>query len=187
MCSEVRVDKRNKGDLLLSFLLSHFCYGWFWFGFREGMLGAYCWLWWLLLAGGWATFLGSPQTGLKSWLGWHILEQCGPNLGTWSTGGNWDPSYLKCLPGYLWTLGHSVPGLDLWSPCHDWQIHCGLRWSVPGQFNHCGSWGIQEYCCPSVLSHGLSVWGYLEYWWGCCPVLLWSGQPSTWLSDDLTL
>ena len=58
--------------------------------------------------------LGSPWTGLKSWLGWHIPKPCGPSLGTWNTEGNWCPSYLKCLPGYLWTLGH-FPGFDLWS------------------------------------------------------------------------
>ena len=51
--------------------------------------------------------LSSPQTGLKSWLGWHILEPCGPNLGT-----NWGPCYSKCLTGHPWILGHSVPGLQ---------------------------------------------------------------------------
>ena len=44
---------------------------------------------------------GSPQTGLKPLLGWHISEPCGPNLGTWSTRGNCCSSYLKCLPGYI--------------------------------------------------------------------------------------
>ena len=151
------------------------------------MLGAHYWLLWLVLVGGWATFPQFPWTGLKSWLGWHIPKPCSPNLGTWSAEGCWDPSYLKCLPGYLWTLGNSVPGLDLWSLYHGWQICCGLRWSVPCQFGHCGSWSDQECFCPSILSHDLSVLGYLGHWQGCCPVLLWSGQPSTWLSDSQAL
>ena len=37
--------------------------------------------------------LSSHQSGLKSLLGWHIPELCGPNLGTWNTGGNWGPSF----------------------------------------------------------------------------------------------
>ena len=142
---------------------------------------------WLVLVGVGPHSLGSPQTGLKSSLGWHIPNPCGPNLGTLSTGGSWDPSYLECIPGYLWTLGHSVPGLDLWSLYHHLQIQCRLRWSIPGQLDHFGSWGNREFSCPSILSHSLSVWGYMGHWQGCCPVVLWSGQPSTWLFDSPTL
>ena len=103
-------------------------------------------------SGGLAAFPQFPQTGLKSLLGWHIPQPCGPNLGICSTGGNWGPSYLKCLPGYLWTLGHSVPGLDFWSMCPDPQICCGQRQPVPGQFGHCDCWGNQECSCQSILS-----------------------------------
>ena len=168
MSSGVRVEKRNKGNLWLSFLLGYFHCGWFWFRVREGMLGAYCWLLCLVLVGVGPHSLSSPWTGLKSLLGWHNAEPCGPNLGTWSTGWSWGPSYFNCFPGYPWTLGHCVPGLDLWSLCCDWQTCCGLRQSVPGQFNHCESWGDQECSCPPVLSHGLPVWGYL----GVLPGLL---------------
>ena len=133
-------------------------------GVREGMLGAYYWLLWIVLVGIGAQSLGSPWTGLKFLLGWCIHKPCGPIPGTWSIGGNWGPSYLKCFPGYLCTLGNSVPGLDLWSLCHDQQICCKLRQSVPGQFDHCGSWCDQERSfpvCPSPPMASLcgAIWG----------------------------
>ena len=111
MSDGVRIKNRYGGDLWSSFLLCHFEHGQFWFVVRQGMLGAYCWLLWLVPVGvgGCTAFPWFPQTGLKSLLGWYIPKPCGPNLGTWSTGGKWCPSYLRCLPRYLWTLGH-FPG-----------------------------------------------------------------------------
>ena len=41
--------------------------------------------------------------------------------------------------------------------------------------------------CPSFLSNSLCVWGYFELCWGSCPVLLWSGPLSAWLSGFPTL
>ena len=45
----------------MSFLLSHFQCGPFWFGVREGMLGIYCWLLWLVPVGVEPHSLGSPN------------------------------------------------------------------------------------------------------------------------------
>ena len=51
-----------------------------WSRVREGMLGAYCWLLLLVPVGGGPHPLGSPQTGLKLWLGWDIPKPNGPAL-----------------------------------------------------------------------------------------------------------
>ena len=80
MSDGVRVEKRDRGDLWLSFLLSHFQYSQFWFGMREGMLGAQCWLLQLVLAGGWAAFPQFTQTGLMTWWGGTFLNHMAPTL-----------------------------------------------------------------------------------------------------------
>ena len=72
MSNGVKIEEWDRSDLWSSFLVYHFEYGRFWFGVREGMLGAYCWLLWLVLVGVGPHTLGTPQTGLKSLLGWHI-------------------------------------------------------------------------------------------------------------------
>ena len=64
-----RAKKRNTVNLWSSFLLSHFQYGQVWFGVREGMLGAYCWLLWLVLVGGWAAFPQFPLDWFKVFAG----------------------------------------------------------------------------------------------------------------------
>ena len=47
------------------FFCIHIEYGQFWFGVREGPMGAYCWLLWLVPVGAWATFLWFPLDWFK--------------------------------------------------------------------------------------------------------------------------
>ena len=137
----------------------------------------------LLLAaagGGWAPFLGSPQSGLTTWLGWHTPEPCGPNLDIWNTGVNWGPSVWNTT---LTILGSFAIPLVLTCGPSSATSRYAVGWGgpVPDQFGHYGNLGNLKYFCLSIISHGLCVWDYLMCCWGCDPALLLSGQPSAWL------
>ena len=75
----VRVKERDRGNLWPSHPLGYFHGCQFWFGVREGMLGAYCWLLQLVSAGGWATFPWFPLDWFKVLAGlghsWTIWPQ----------------------------------------------------------------------------------------------------------------
>ena len=96
----VRVKERDWGDFCLTHLLGCFHSCQFWSRVREGMLGEYCWLLWLVLAGGWATFLQFPMDWLKVLPGvghsWAIWPQPW-HLKHWES---WGPFCWLCLLAY---------------------------------------------------------------------------------------
>ena len=185
MSSGVMV-KKGMGDLWLSFLLSHFQYGQFWCRVREGMLEAYCWLLQQVPVGGWAAFPQFPLTGLKSLLGWHIPKPCGLNLGTEALEG------ARILPFWSAFLAIFLP-LGILSLALTWGTctMAGRHTVGEGSLSQASSTIVGAGATRSVLvclssptaSLSGAIWGTME---GCCPVLLWSGQPSTWLSDSPT-
>ena len=78
----VRVKERDLGNFWPSCPLGHFHRHQFWSGVREGMLGAYCWLLSLALAGGWAAFPQFPLDGFKVLPEVGIPKPYGPSPGT---------------------------------------------------------------------------------------------------------
>ena len=94
----------------------------------------------LAVAGGvWAAFPQFPPDGFKVFVGMAHSQAMWPQP--------WHQKHWRELGYFLFEVppwlsldhGHFVPGLDFWSLYHGWQIHCRLRWSVPGQFDHCGA------------------------------------------------
>ena len=61
----VRVEERDRGNPWPSLPLSHFYCSQFWFGVRDEILEAYCWLLQLVLVGSWAAFLWFPPDLFK--------------------------------------------------------------------------------------------------------------------------
>ena len=102
MSNGVRVEKRNRGNLWSSFLLSCFHCGQFWFGISEEMLGACCWLLCLVLAGGWATFSWFSPDWFKDFAGVTHSQAMWPQP--------WHLKHWRELGSFLF----EVPSLD---PC----------------------------------------------------------------------
>ena len=120
--------------------------GQFWIRVREGMLQVY-WLW---VVGGLTTFPQFPPSlfngfarvahSLAIWpQPWH-LKHCRA-LGSFACFGN-----CPMAPVSTWVLPllwEAVATLTCSRRAASW------RCSDPGQSDHCGSWGRQEYSCPS--------------------------------------
>ena len=79
------------------------------------------------------------------------------------------PLHFGHCPGHLLMLGYFPYFVKQWLPYLQ-QKSCEWGHFGPGQSDHCGSWGGQEYSCPSALSHDPYAWDYLEHWQGECPV-----------------
>ena len=109
--------------------------------------------------------LSSPWTGLKSLLGWHTPKPCGSqpwHLKHWREMGSFHNRSASLA--IIWTLGHSVPGLDLWSLCPDWQICCRLRHGLTqASLTIVGAGAARSVPVHLSFCHSLSVWGYC---WG---------------------
>ena len=114
----------------------------------------------------------------------HILLPYGPSPDTYNIGESWS----------LW---HPVCYFVRWSACfgspcmgiQHWILQQrSYRWRFgPGQSNHCGSLGKQEFVCLSFLSHDPCALGCWEHWLSECSVLPYSRQPSTSQSGPLAL
>ena len=100
---------------------------------------------------GWLWQGGNVVTLLVAWC---------PIPGTWNIVGSWGPLCFGHCPVCLWMPGYSPYFVKQWLPYLQ-QKSCEQRCSGPGQSDHCGSWGRQEYSCPPTLSHDPCVWDYL--------------------------
>ena len=144
------------------------------------MLGAYCWLLWLVLVGDWPTFPQFPPDWFKAVARVGYYQAIWPNpwhLKHWRNLGSLLLAVPSCLALVPWLL---CPWFLLVVVPVPWPV--SVLWSravCPRLVQLVWELGVTRSTpCLSIISHGLSVWGYLGHWLGCCPALPWSGWPS---------